>query len=93
MTEWSEGEVTLTIFSSWVCSSRLQPTPQKPQIVSVTFWLSGFQELSSRISCSVLKTKAPVGQTPMQLHSKHKRILVIRHRIRLIYVLQNRVLR
>ena len=28
VTEWSAGDVTFTILSSWVCSSRLQPTPQ-----------------------------------------------------------------
>ena len=67
VTEWSDGDVTFTMRSSWVCNSRLQPTPQKEQMVVVTSWASSFYVPARRMSCSVLKARAPVGQTPMQL--------------------------
>jgi len=67
VTEWSDGDVTFTIRSSCVCSSRLHPTPQNEQMVVTTSWASSSQVPARRMSCSVLKARAPVGQTPMQL--------------------------
>jgi hypothetical protein len=67
VTEWSWGEVTLTIRLSCTCSSRLQPTPQYEQIVVVTVCRSGSHISASRSSCSERNMSAPVGHTPMQL--------------------------
>ena len=67
MTDESDGEVTLTMRSSWAWSSTAQPTPQYGQIVSVTVWADSSQVPASRMSYSDLNISAPVGQTPMQL--------------------------
>ncbi len=67
VTEWSSGEVTRTIRSSWVRRDSWQPTPQYGQIVSVTVWADSSHDPSARMSCSRLNIRAPVGQAPMQL--------------------------
>ena len=46
---------------------RLQPTPQKAQIVSVSVWRDSSHSPASRSSYSETGISAPVGQTPMQL--------------------------
>src|SRR5262245_7268373 len=65
--EWSDGDVTLTIWLSCTCRVSVQPTPQYGQMVSVRCWLASFQVPSPRMSCSVLNISAPVGHTAMQL--------------------------
>src|SRR5829696_207642 len=63
----SVGDVTLTIWLSWTCRSRAQPTPQYGQIVDVVVCADSSQVPASRMSRSLLNISAPVGQTPMQL--------------------------
>src|ERR1700754_615802 len=64
---WSSGELTLTIWLSWTCRVRLQPTPQYGQTVSVSVWRVSSQVPASRRSCSEANISAPVGHTAMQL--------------------------
>src|SRR5688572_1015225 len=66
VTEWSSGEVTLTIRLSCTCSSRLQPTPQYEQMVVTTSWRSGSHIPAWRSSYSERNISASVGQTAMQ---------------------------
>src|SRR5579871_2860377 len=61
------GEVTLTISLSCSCSTRLQPTPQYPQIVVVWVCRLSSQVPAPRWSYSLLNMSAPVGHTAMQL--------------------------
>ena len=64
--EWSSGDVTFTMSLSCTCSSRLHPTPQYEQIVSVTVWAASSHVPAWRMSYSLLNMSAPVGQTAMQ---------------------------
>ena len=63
----SDGEVTLTMVSSWAWRVSVHPTPQYGQMVSVTVWADSSQVPATRMSNSDVNIRAPVGHTPMQL--------------------------